>query len=111
MDGPRNANWKPEGFFILFRHPLRKESLMTNTLTSAPVAPLLHRLFAQADEARAGLQAMAAELPPGELARLRRRKTDYIEFYTRLKPQPLPVSRATGTLLYMLARHAGAHAI
>ena len=84
---------------------------MTNTLTSAPVAPLLHRLFAQADEARAGLRAMAAELPPGELARLMQSKTDYIEFYTRLKDQPLPVSRATGTLLYMLARHAGARAI
>jgi len=84
---------------------------MTNTLTSAPVAPLLARLFAQADEARASLQAMAAELPPGELARLMRSKTDYIDFYTRLKDQPLPVSRATGTLLYMLARHAGARAI
>jgi predicted O-methyltransferase YrrM len=84
---------------------------MTNTLTSAPVAPLLARLFAQADEARASLRAMAAELPPGELARLMRSKTDYIEFYTRLKDQPLPVSRATGTLLYMLARHAGARAI
>ena len=84
---------------------------MTNTLTSAPVAPLLSRLFAQADEARAGLRAMAAELPPGELSRLMQSKTDYIDFYTRLKDQPLPVSRATGTLLYMLARHSGARAI
>ena len=84
---------------------------MTNTLTSAPVAPLLARLFAQAGEARASLRAMAAELPPGELARLMRSKTDYIDFYTRLKDQPLPVSRATGTLLYMLARHSGAREI
>ena len=84
---------------------------MTNTLTSAPVAPLLARLFAQADEAASALRAMAAELPPGELTRLMRSKTDYIEFYSRLKDQPLPVSRATGTLLYMLARHAGARAI
>src|SRR5277367_5176510 len=84
---------------------------MTNTLTSAPVAPLLARLFAQADESSSELRAMAAELPPGELARLMRSKTDYIDFYTRLKDQPLPVSRATGTLLYMLARHAGARAI
>ena len=84
---------------------------MTNTLTSAPVAPLLHRLFAQADEASSALRAMAAELAPGELARLMRSKTDYIDFYSRLKDQPLPVSRATGTLLYMLARHAGARAI
>ena len=84
---------------------------MTNTLTSAPVAPLLARLFAQADEARASLRAMAAELPPGELSRLMQSKTDYIEFYTRLKDQPLPVSRATGALLYMLARHSGAREI
>ena len=84
---------------------------MTNTLTSSPVAPLLERLFAQADEAAPALRAMAAELPPGELARLMRSKTDYIDFYARLKDQPLPVSRATGTLLYMLARCAGAHQV
>ncbi|MFL6696578.1 MAG: O-methyltransferase [Vitreoscilla sp.] len=84
---------------------------MTNTLTSSPVAPLLERLFAQADEASCALRAMAAELPPGELARLMQSKTDYVDFYARLKDQPLPVSRATGTLLYMLARHAGAREI
>ena len=84
---------------------------MTDTLTSAPVAPLLDRLFAEADEAAVGLRAMAAALPAGELTRLMRSKTDYREFYTRLKDQPLPVSRATGTLLYMLARHARARAV
>ena len=84
---------------------------MTDTLTSAPVAPLLERLFAEAEKASAALPAMAAALPAGELARLMHSKTDYIDFYTRLKDQPLPVSRATGTLLYMLARHAGARAI
>ncbi len=84
---------------------------MANTLTSPPVAPLLQRLFAQADEASPALRAMAAGLPPGELARLMRSKTDYIDFYARLKDQPLPVSRATGALLYMLARHAGAREI
>ena len=45
---------------------------MTDTLTTAPVAPLLARLFAEADEAAIGLNAMAAALPPGELARLMR---------------------------------------
>ena len=84
---------------------------MTDTLTTHPVAPLLARLFAEADEAAIGLNAMAAALPPGELARLMRSKTDYLDFYTRLKDQPLPVSRATGALLYMLARSTGAHAI
>jgi len=79
-----------------------------NTLHSSPVAPLLQRLFAQADEAAVGLRAMAAGLGPGELARLMRSKTDYVDLYGRLKDQPLPVSRATGALLYMLARSTGA---
>ena len=79
-----------------------------NTLQSAPVAPLLQRLFAEADEAAVGLRAMAADLGPGELARLMRSKTDYLDFYGRLKDQPLPVSRSTGTLLYMLARSTNA---
>ena len=79
-----------------------------NTLHSAPVAPLLQRLFSEADEARVGLRAMAAAMPPGELARLMRSKTDYRHFYEQLKDQPLPVSPATGTLLYMLARSTNA---
>ncbi len=80
---------------------------MTNTLTSAPVAPLLDRLFAEADESWAALAAMPAD----ERARLMQGRADYIAFYSQLRDQPLPVSRATGTLLYMLARHAGAHEI
>ena len=81
------------------------------TLTSTPVAPLLDRLFAEAAAATPALHAMAAALPAGELARLMRSKTDYVDFYGHLKDQPLPVSRATGALLYMLARSAGARAI
>ncbi len=84
---------------------------MTDTLTTSPVAPLLARLFAEADEASIGLQGMAAAMPRGELARLMRSKTDYIDLYSRLKDQPLPVSRATGALLYMLARSTGAHQV
>ncbi len=79
-----------------------------NTLHSHPVAPLLQRLFTEAEEARVGLRAMAAALPAGELSRLMRSKTDYLDFYSRLKDQPLPVSPATGTLLYMLARSTNA---
>ena len=79
-----------------------------NTLHSNPVAPLLQRLFAEADEARIGLRAIAAGLPAGELSRLMRSRTDYLDFYSRLKDQPLPVSPATGTLLYMLARSTNA---
>ena len=82
-----------------------------NTLITAPVAPLLERLFAEADEAASAMRAMAAQLPEGELARLMRSKTDYIDFYSRMKDLPLPVSRETGTLLYMLARSGGARSI
>jgi predicted O-methyltransferase YrrM len=38
-------------------------------------------------------------------------KTDYRDFYGRLKNLPLPVSRETGALLYMLARSSGARTI
>ena len=81
------------------------------TFTTAPVAPLLQRLFAEADEAAPALRAMAAGLPAGELTRLMRSKTDYLHFYGQLRDQPLPVSRETGALLYMLARNAGAWTI
>jgi predicted O-methyltransferase YrrM len=40
-----------------------------------------------------------------------RSKTDYRDFYGRLKDLPLPVSRDTGALLYMLARGCGAQTI
>jgi len=40
-----------------------------------------------------------------------RSKTDYLDFYERLKDFPLPVSRGTGTLLYMLARSSRARTI
>jgi len=40
-----------------------------------------------------------------------RSKTDYLDFYGRLKDLPLPVSRETGALLYMLARGCGARTI
>jgi predicted O-methyltransferase YrrM len=40
-----------------------------------------------------------------------RSKTDYGELYWRMKDLPLPVSRETGALLYMLARSSGARTI
>lgn len=82
-----------------------------NTLTSAPVAPLLDRLFAEADASDAALRAMAEALPPGELNRLMRSKTEYVALYGQLRDMPLPVSRAAGTLLYMLARSTRARSI
>ena len=78
-----------------------------NTLTSAPVAPLLERLFRQADQTDAALPAFSAE----ERERLMRSKTDYPDLYARLKDLSLAVSRETGALLYMLARACGARTV
>lgn len=75
-----------------------------NTLTTSPLASLLDRLFAEAEtqttQARPAIAAFSAE----ERDRLMHSKTEYLNFYGRLKDLPLAVSRETGTLLYMLAR-------
>lgn len=83
---------------------------MTN-LTTAPLAPLLDRLFDEADLASPRMNPVLAALSDDERTRLMRSKTDYLDFYTRLKDLPLPVSRETGRLLYMLARAMGARRI
>jgi predicted O-methyltransferase YrrM len=46
-----------------------------------------------------------------ERERRMRSKTEYLDFYGRLKDFPLAVSRETGALLYMLARSSGARTI
>jgi predicted O-methyltransferase YrrM len=81
------------------------------TLTTTPLAPLLDRLFKEADAASPTTSPAVADLSAAERARLMRSKTDYLEFYGRLKDFPLPVSRETGTLLYMLARGSRARTI
>ena len=81
------------------------------TLTTAPLAPLLRRLFQEARASEAELEAATATLSEGELARLMQSKTEYREFYGRLKDAPLAVSRETGQLLYMLARSSRARTI
>jgi predicted O-methyltransferase YrrM len=86
-------------------------TLTATTLTTSPLAPLLDRLFAEADEASATTMAAVSDIPAQELARLRASKTDYLDFYGRLKNAPLAVSRETGALLYMLARGAKAQSI
>jgi len=81
------------------------------TLTNAPVAPLLDRLFEEADAASAETGSAVADLSDEERARLMRSKTDYLYFYGRLKDLPLAISRETGALLYMLARSCGAQTV
>ena len=85
------------------------------TLTVAPVAPLLDRLFAEDEAAHPATTASAADywnsLSHEDRERLMHSRTDYPDFYARMRDVPLAVSRDTGTLLYMLARSTGARSI
>jgi predicted O-methyltransferase YrrM len=76
--------------------------------TLTPLAPLLARLF---KEAEAATSPTAASFSRDERERLLRSKTEYVDFYGRLKDLWLAVSPETGTLLYMLARSSGARVI
>jgi predicted O-methyltransferase YrrM len=81
------------------------------TLTTAPLAPLLDRLFEAADAVSPATSLVVTALSHDERERLMRSKTDYREFYGRMKDLPLAVSRETGELLYMLARSSAARTI
>ena len=81
---------------------------MDTVLTTAPLAPLLKRLFVQAE---AATSPEVTHMPRHERERLMHSKTEYLDFYTRLKDLWLPVSRETGVLLHILARSIGARNI
>src|ERR1700733_2641335 len=81
------------------------------TLTTTPLAPLLKRLFEEADASQAELETAAADLSDEERTRLMRSRTEYRDLYARLTNMPLAVSRETGALLYMLARSSCARTI
>ena len=81
------------------------------TLTTAPLAPLLKRLFEEADAAEPDIDAAFADLSDEEQTRMLRSKTDYGVLYGRMKNLPLAASRETGALLYMLARSTKAQTI
>ncbi len=81
------------------------------TLTSTPLAPLLDRLFEEADSQSVQESPAVAALSSAERSRLMRSKTDYLDFYGRLKDLPLAVSRETGVLLYMLTRSGNVRTI
>jgi predicted O-methyltransferase YrrM len=78
------------------------------TLTTAPLAPLLDRLFEQAE---ATTSPVFASMSREEMTRLMHSKTEYLDFYGQLKNLWLPVSRETAALLYMLARSSRAATI
>jgi predicted O-methyltransferase YrrM len=81
---------------------------VTTTLTTAPLAPLLDRLFLQA---AAATSPALASIGREERERLMHSKTEYLDFYGRMKDLWLPVSRETGVLLYQLARSTNARNI
>jgi len=85
-------------------HHHESATTRATTLASAPLAPLLERLFAQDAAPPPEIAALIAGMPAAERDRLMRSRTDYLEMYGRLKDMPLAVSRETGLLLYMLAR-------
>jgi predicted O-methyltransferase YrrM len=77
-------------------------------LTTAPLAPLLERLYEEADAESPATSPAVTELSLEERTRLMQSKTDYLALFARLKDFSLPVSRETSRLLYMLARSSGA---
>jgi len=86
----------------------RLDTSMTTTLTTTALTSLLDRLFKQADVATSpAMEGISRE----ERERLMRSKTDYLDFYGRVKDLWLPVSRETGALLYVLARSTNARSI
>ncbi|HWT96399.1 MAG TPA: hypothetical protein VN229_02250, partial [Terriglobales bacterium] len=81
------------------------------TLTAAPVAPLLTRLFAEAEASTARLNREITDISDPEFAELMGSKTAYRAFYGRVKDAHLAVSPEAGRLLYMLARSTSARHI
>jgi predicted O-methyltransferase YrrM len=84
------------------------------TLTTAPLAPLLGRMFAEAEApASPQVRAALAQLTPEERRRLSAStdEADYRKFYGLAREDYLSVSRDTARLLYMLVRAAGARSI
>jgi predicted O-methyltransferase YrrM len=84
------------------------------TLTTTPLAPLLDRLFTEAEAPTSPeLLAALSQLSPEERASLSGSTTeaDYRRFYGLAKDAYLAVSRETAHLLYMLVRATAARSI
>jgi len=79
-----------------------------NTLSSPRVVRVLDRLFAESD---ASEPARAAAVAGTDVSAMITSRTGYRDFYGLLKEIPLPVSRETGALLYMLVRAARAQSV
>jgi predicted O-methyltransferase YrrM len=81
------------------------------TLTQSPLAPLLNRLFEEANAQSPLSIPWVAALSREQRQHLVLSKTDYAELYGHLKDAALAVSRETGVLLYLLARSSCARTI
>lgn len=81
--------------------------MATNTLNSPHIVQLLNRLFLESDASESVLQAVVQSEDP----RVITSKSEYRRIYGLLKDVPLPVSRETGYLLYMLTRSTRAQSI
>jgi predicted O-methyltransferase YrrM len=79
------------------------------SLTTPPLAPLLDRLFSEAEAPASGHTRSALGLPADR--RSSTSTADYLEFYARAKDVYLAVSRETARLLYMLVRSTEARSI
>jgi len=81
------------------------------TLTTEPLAPLLERLFSEAEAP--GRSGGLARLSPGQRASLSASSSekDYLNFYSLAKDAYLAVDRETAVLLYMLVRSTAARSI
>lgn len=81
--------------------------MVTNTLNSPHIVELLDRLFREAEASEPALEAVVQS----GASQLLTSRTGYRQFYGLLKDIPLPVSRETGDLLYMLARSTRARTV
>jgi len=81
------------------------------TLSSAPVAPVLARLFAEAKANPPAQSPAFAGRTHEDHRAMMRSKTGYRDFYAMLSEFALPVAPEVGGLLYMLARATNARSI
>ena len=84
------------------------------TLSTAPLAPLLDRMFAEAETpASPQMRAALARLTAEDRNRLSAstNEADYRKFYGLARDAYLAVSRDTARLLYMLVRSTGARSV
>jgi predicted O-methyltransferase YrrM len=80
-----------------------------NTLSSLPLAPLLDKLFEDAESSKSAFMQRMGRMTDDERAKLR--TVDPFTLYSMAKDVHLAVSRSTANLLYVLARSQRAKSI